>query len=63
MAHLGRRVYTIERQRPLQEAAAKRLEALKLRNITALAADGMKGWPTMHGIDQAPFDKIIVTAA
>lgn len=63
LAHLCRRVYTIERHKPLQEAAEKRLEALKLRNITALAADGMKGWPTMHGIDQAPFDKIIVTAA
>ena len=23
----------------------------------------MLGWPKIHGIDQAPFDKIIVTAA
>ena len=23
----------------------------------------MKGWPRINGIDQAPFDKIIVTAA
>ena len=36
---------------------------LGLRNITAICADGMKGWPTIHGIDQAPFDRIIVTAA
>ena len=63
LAHLCRRVYTIERHKPLQKAAQQRLEDLKLRNVTALAGDGMKGWPTMHGIDQAPFDKIIVTAA
>ncbi len=34
-----------------------------MRNVTAIAADGMLGWPTIYGIDQAPFDKIIVTAA
>lgn len=63
LSHLCRRIYTIERHKPLQKAAQVRLEELKLRNVTALAGDGMKGWPTMHGIDQAPFDKIIVTAA
>ncbi len=63
LSKLCRRVYTIERHRPLLEDAEKRFEMLKLRNVTALAADGMKGWPKMHGIDQAPFDKIIVTAA
>jgi len=63
LAHLARRVYTIERHKPLLEDAEKRFDKLKLRNITALAADGMKGWPKMNGIDQAPFDKIIVTAA
>jgi protein-L-isoaspartate(D-aspartate) O-methyltransferase len=30
---------------------------LKLTNITAIAADGMRGWP-----EQQPFDKIICTA-
>lgn len=63
LAHLARRVYTIERHVPLQKDAEKRFDQLKLRNITALAADGMKGWPKINGIDQAPFDKIIVTAA
>ncbi len=63
LAHLSRRVYTIERHVPLQKDAEKRFDQLKLRNITALAADGMKGWPKINGIDQAPFDKIIVTAA
>lgn len=63
LSHLARRVYTIERHKHLLVDAEKRLEGLRLRNITAIAADGMKGWPTMNGIDQAPFDKIIVTAA
>ncbi len=63
LAKLCRRVYTIERHKPLLEEAEQRFEQLRLRNITALAGDGMKGWPTINGIDQAPFDKIIVTAA
>ncbi len=57
LAHLCRRVYTIERHKPLLRLAEKVFDALKLRNITAIAGDGMKGWP-----QQAPFDKIIVTA-
>ncbi len=63
LARLCRRVYTIERHKPLLEEAEKRFEALKIRNITAIAGDGMEGWPKINGIDQAPFDKIIVTAA
>lgn len=63
LAHLARRVYTIERYKDLLKSAEKRLESLRIRNVTAIAADGMKGWPTINGIDQAPFDKIIVTAA
>lgn len=63
LAYLCRRVYTIERHKHLLKDAESRLERLRIRNITAIAADGMKGWPTMNGIDQAPFDKIIVTAA
>ena len=63
LSKLCRRVYTIERHKPLHEEALIRLEGLGLRNITAICADGMQGWPTIHGIDQAPFDKIIVTAA
>ena len=58
LAKLCRRVYSIERHRPLLETAEKRLNDLRIRNITCKAADGMKGW-----IEQAPFDRIIVTAA
>lgn len=55
---LCRRVYTIELHRELQAEAEKRLLALRLTNFTAMAGDGARGWP-----EQAPFDRIIVTAA
>ncbi|WP_347313150.1 protein-L-isoaspartate(D-aspartate) O-methyltransferase [Defluviimonas sp. SAOS-178_SWC] len=55
---LARRVYTIDRHRRLVREAEKVFAALDLTNITALAGDGSHGLP-----DQAPFDRIIVTAA
>lgn len=58
LAHLCRRVYSVERHKPLLALAEKMFDRLKLRNITAIAGDGMKGWP-----EQAPFDRIICTAA
>jgi protein-L-isoaspartate(D-aspartate) O-methyltransferase len=58
LAPLCRRVYTVERYRTLSLAAQERFKQLKLSNITPLVADGSKGWPS-----QAPFDRIIVTAA
>jgi len=58
LAHLCRRVYTVERHRPLLAEAEARLKALRLHNVTARAGDGAKGWP-----EQAPFDRIMVTAA
>ena len=58
LARLARRVYTIERHQPLLREAEARFAALGINNITAIAGDGMKGWPA-----QAPFDRIIVTAA
>lgn len=63
LARMCRRVYSIERHKVLLERAERMFEKLRLRNVTAIAGDGMKGWPTIHGIDQAPFDKIICTAA
>ncbi len=63
LSHLARRVYTIERHRHLSLDAQKRFDRLKLRNITAIVGDGMKGWPKINGSNPAPFDKIIVTAA
>ena len=58
LSHLCRRVYTIERHRPLLAEAQARFEALGLSNLVTMAGDGMKGWP-----EQAPFDRISVTAA
>ncbi len=64
LARLARRVYTIERHRPLHEAAQKMFDQMGIRNVTAICADGMKGWPHRNGDGELPkFDKIIVTAA
>lgn len=63
LSKLARRVYTIERHKPLHDGAQAMFHALDLRNVTAICADGMRGWPRINGLDQAPFDRIIVTAA
>lgn len=63
LSRLCRRVYTIERHKPLLEEAEKMFKDLKLANITTICADGMRGWPKIHGIDQHPFDRVIVTCA
>ena len=58
LACLCRRVYTIERHNSLLEEAEKRFEYLRLHNITTKVGDGTLGWNT-----QAPFERIMVTAA
>ena len=58
LAKLVRRVYTVDRHRRLAREAQALFEALDLGNITTMTADGSHGLP-----DQAPFDRIIVTAA
>jgi len=58
LSHLCRRVYSVERWRELQKSAEARLAALKIANVTTIIGDGWLGWPP-----QAPFDRIIVTAA
>jgi protein-L-isoaspartate(D-aspartate) O-methyltransferase len=58
LARLCRRVFTIERHPALLEGAEALLKTLRINNVTTLAGDGNLGWP-----DQAPFDRIIVTAA
>ncbi len=58
LAHLARRVYTIERHRPLMAKAEKMFARLRLSNITTRVGDGTLGWP-----EQAPFARIMVTAA
>ena len=56
LAHLCRRVYTMERLKPLLVDAENRLRDLRISNISFRLGDGSKGWP-----EAAPFDRIILT--
>ncbi|NRA98491.1 MAG: protein-L-isoaspartate(D-aspartate) O-methyltransferase [Rhodobacteraceae bacterium] len=58
LAHLSRRVYSVDRYRRLVADAQAVFDRLGLVNITTQTTDGSHGLP-----DQAPFDRIIVTAA
>jgi len=58
LSQLARRVYTVERHKRLTQAAEAVFRSLALANITAVTADGSRGYP-----EQAPFDRILVTAA
>jgi len=58
LAKLCRRLFTVERHLPLSRKAEKLFSDMNLYNVTTLFGDGMKGWP-----EQAPFDRIMVTAA
>ncbi len=58
LSPLCRRVYTIERHRPLLEQAKARFKALKLDNVVPRHGDGFAGWP-----EQAPFDRIVLSCA
>jgi len=57
LAKLARRVYSIERFKPLSKEAERLLISLGIYNVVCDVGDGSKGWP-----GQAPFDRIIVTA-
>lgn len=58
LSQLARRIYTVDRHRRLVREARAVFDALGIVNITAFTADGSFGLP-----DQAPFDRILVTAA
>jgi protein-L-isoaspartate(D-aspartate) O-methyltransferase len=58
LSPLCRKVYTIERHKPLLREAEARFRALKLDNIVTKHGDGLNGWP-----EQAPFDRILLSAA
>jgi len=58
LAPLCRRVYSIERHKSLLKTTEARFRELRLTNVTAIVGDGSRGWP-----EQAPFDRIMVTAA
>ena len=58
LAKLCRRLYSIERHQGLLAVAEEKFRSLRINNVMAISGDGTKGWP-----QQAPFDRIIVTAA
>lgn len=53
----GGGVYTVERVKPLLDAAFERLLGMGIRNVHFRFGDGTVGWPEV-----APFDRIIITA-
>lgn len=58
LAHLARKVCTIEIIPALAEAATKTLKDLAYDNVSVRLGDGYAGWP-----ECGPFDAIVVTAA
>ena len=58
LSRLAREVVSIERYRTLADQARARLQALGYDNVEVLVGDGLAGVP-----GQAPFDRILVTAA
>ena len=56
LTFLCRRVYSMERLKPLLVDAENRLRDLRISNISLRHGDGAKGWP-----EAAPFDRIILT--
>ena len=58
LSPLVKHVYTIEIVKMLAQRADSTLKALSYNNVTVRWGDGYKGWP-----EEAPFDRIIGTAA
>jgi protein-L-isoaspartate(D-aspartate) O-methyltransferase len=58
LAGTVKHVYTIEIVPELANSARERLMAMGSKNVTVRLGDGYKGWP-----EEAPFDRIILTAA
>lgn len=58
LAPLCRSVFTIEIVPALARSASELLRRLGAKNVTVREGDGYKGWP-----EEAPFDRIILTAA
>lgn len=57
LAELSRRVYTVERIKPLMNGAIKLLDELGYTNISFKIFDGTMGWD-----ENGPYDAIMVTA-
>lgn len=57
LAELSKEVYTVERFEALAQRSQEKFRSLGYVNIYVKIADGTLGWP-----EEAPFDRIIVTA-
>lgn len=57
LAELAAAVYSIERHAELSHQASERLQRLGYQSVRLRIGDGALGWP-----EEAPFDRIIVTA-
>ena len=57
LSRLAREVYSVERVKPLLDAAWNRLSDLGIRNAHFKYADGTLGWP-----EHAPFERILIAA-
>lgn len=57
LAELSQEVFSIERIAALAERAKKKFQDLSYANIQIRVGDGTIGWP-----EEAPFDRIIITA-
>ena len=58
LSHLAGHVYSVERHQQLSYQATNHLLQLGLPNVSLYVGDGSLGWP-----DEAPYDRILVTAA
>ena len=58
LAALAKEVHSVERISQLSEQAAQNLRPLEMNNIFLHVGDGSLGWP-----DDAPYDRILITAA
>ena len=58
ISKIAKKVYTIERIKPLLDRARRNLKLLGIRNVEFRHGDGSLGWS-----EKAPFDAIITTAA
>lgn len=58
LAELSREVYSVERISELADEASRKLSSLSYGNVHVRSGDGTLGWP-----EEAPFDRIIITAA
>ena len=58
LSRLTNYVYTIEIVDELAKESSSRLKKLGFKNVSVRSGDGYKGWP-----EEAPFDRIMVTAA